>query len=548
MPSIDLVERGRATGRAVYPGISALYAALTLLYLVAPPLEPARPYLVGLVTLALLTAGASIAVSRLPPHLVHALALGVSAAATLQAMSFVAYSGDPAQMVVPIICVLALSCMLLRLAQTAFIAALMFGGCWWLSTGHPPDVRAHWMINLGSTAVLAIVITRQRVRLLRALEHQAEDALAARDAALAADRTKSEFLATISHEIRTPLNAIVGSADLLAEFALPLDSKAHADTIATASLALLGLVTDVLDFSRVEAGAVELERTPLDPLELVERTCSLLRPRATSRGITLAIEALGPLPGRVLGDPVRLTQVLSNLVDNAIKFTEEGGVVVTLEATPEGIAFEVRDTGIGVPPEAQSHIFEAFRQADGSTTRRYGGTGLGLAICERLVAAMGGEIRVESAAGRGSTFSFRLPLPVAEIPRDPSAPPASGDARLLLVEDNPVNQRVAMRALERLGYAVEVADDGVAALEALLRQRFDAVLMDCQMPGMDGYEATAAVRARESGDEHLPIIALTANALPGDRQRCLDAGMDDFIAKPVRVRDLQRVLNRWVSM
>ncbi|GAA0975762.1 Sensory/regulatory protein RpfC [Nocardioides aquaticus] len=418
-----------------------------------------------------------------------------------------------------------------------------------------------WTVVLGSTALAALAFARTYL-LLREQQGAAVALAAARDAAQDASRTKSAFLATMSHEIRTPMNGVTGLTELLLSTDLDDRQREYARGVETAGRALLGLIDDVLDFSKVEAGRVELESVAFSVAEVVDDVAqtAALDPRA--RGLDLLAYVAPDVPPLLRGDPGRIRQVLLNLVSNAVKFTPEGEVVVSVHlaggpASRPLVRMEVRDTGVGLDPASQDRLFEPFSQADSSTTRRYGGTGLGLAICRGLAEQMGGRTGVESTLGEGSTFWFTVPLdrmPDPEVPAvgDPAgAPPEPVRPRcaatVLVAEDSEINQLVAEGMLRRLGCTVEIAENGLLALEALAARRFDLVLMDCQMPELDGYDATTELRRREGDGARTPVVAMTASVTSEERERCQLVGMDDFVAKPVTLAALSSALERWVA-
>jgi len=423
-----------------------------------------------------------------------------------------------------------------------------------------------------------------------ALETQASDLERAGRAAQEANLAKAQFLATVSHEIRTPMNGMLGTTELLLETRLDPVQRHLAETANRSATALLALIDDVLDLSRIEASKLTLQVTSFDLRALVHEAVDLMATTARGKPVALGATISWRLPNRVEGDPIRLRQVLVNLLHNAVKFTERGRIVLDVGVIGESedavqLRFEVRDTGIGIAEDQFDSVFDAFTQVDASSTRRHGGTGLGLAIVKEIAELMGGRVGVDSRIAHGSTFWLELSLKRAAEPA--SAPAATGDAvrrgpspvetndavatqhehrsaplptagearegvpsaHILLAEDDAVNQMVLAAMLEQLGCRVDIVDDGEAACSAAAQTHYDMVFMDCHMPVMDGFEAARRIRDEESRSDgtHTPIVALTALALAGDRERCLSSGMDDYMTKPVRAAQLAAAVQRWAG-
>ena len=397
----------------------------------------------------------------------------------------------------------------------------------------------------------------QKVKLAKKLENLNKDLLHAKESAEIASRAKSVFLANMSHEIRTPMNGVIACVQLLQDTRLGKEQKELVSLIMRSANALMNIINDILDLSKIEAGHLQLARESFNLGQLIRDAADLNRAIAEEKQVNIQLDVEEGTPAYVLGDPVRVRQVLMNLISNAIKFTREGTVAVEvgydrIDDERYNVIFEISDTGIGIPKDRIDKIFESFEQADASISRNYGGTGLGLTICKNLVDLMDGYLEVESESGKGASFIITLPFRMADAPVDEresnSKSPKNYGKKVLVAEDNVVNQRVAQKMLNKVGIDADIVFDGEAAIEAASNRHYDLIMMDIEMPVVDGIEATRVIQAGNGPNKKTPILALTASVLDDDRKRILDAGMQGFVGKPVKLNQLTQELDRWFAV
>ena len=529
-----------------------------------------RPLSTGIFSLGLLASAVWFSRNKLLPQLAHPVAALMGCAVVVNCLLLIVTGAEARQTTNLMVAQIGFGCLLFSMRWYAALSAVSIGGWLWVVGARRAEADwYHFGMALVQAMLFGCMVLWVRLRAQRKL-HEVylrdqilkEQLRAANESAKSAVRAKSEFLANMSHEIRTPMTAMLGMTELLQMTELDSTQREYADTVARAGDTLLQLVNDILDCSKIEAGQLNIEEVGFDLRELLSEVHGLLEIKARQRSLRLVLDISDSVPARLLADPTRIRQVLLNLAGNAIKFTHAGSVTLHAAADAPGVGgslvldLAVEDTGIGIAREQQARVFEAFTQADTSTTRRYGGTGLGLTICSRLTQLMGGTISLESELGKGSTFRVRLPvqvdnsLPQSDVPAAVTSVPIAKafSGRVLLVEDNVENQALAVRLLRHFGCDVDFASDGSEALTQLQGRKYDLVFMDCHMPNLNGYDATREIRKRERerDGEHTTIIALSASVLPEERQKCLDVGMDDYVAKPFSRRDLEHVLERWL--
>ncbi|MEY4575963.1 MAG: hypothetical protein RL701_666 [Pseudomonadota bacterium] len=551
------------------PGAAALVALELGPLSIALPATAMRPLSTGVFSLGLLSAAVWFSRNRLPARLAHPVTALIGLAVIVNCLVLIVTGAEPQQTTNLMVAQIGFGCLLYSRRWFAALSGAAVSG--WLAVvgarRNEPDWQ-HFGLALAEATLFGALVLWVRLRAQRrvqqlyltdqVLKRQLQEAT---EAARSAVRAKGEFLANMSHEIRTPMTAMLGMTELLQMTELDDTQRNYAETVARSGDALLQLVNDILDFSKIEAGQLKIEAIGFELAELLHDVRDMLEVKAKQRNLALIVDIAAATPARLVGDPTRLRQVLVNLVGNAIKFTHQGHVAVRVRLEPASagqptLELAVEDTGIGIAPDQQARVFEAFTQADSSTTRRYGGTGLGLAISSRLTALMGGEISLHSEPARGSTFRVRVPVKVDTLVGGarnthsvfPSVPLKTFEGRVLVVEDNEENRALAVRFLQYFGCEVDAADNGSQALEHLDARAYDLVFMDCHMPVLNGYETTRAIRRQEQQRhaQHLPIVALSASVLPEERQQCFEVGMDDYVAKPFSRNDLQKALERWL--